>query len=509
MKIISYKILDSIMYWIGYDIGSSSVKAALIDSKDGREIGRVQFPKSEMPITAPNPGWGEQDPEIWWKHTREATAELLKQTQTNPEQIRGIGISYQMHGLVAVDKELKVVRPSIIWCDSRAVSTGEALLNDVGESKCREHLLNAPGNFTLSKLLWIKKHEPSLFERIYKIMLPGDYIAMRMSGTCTTTASGLSEGIMWDFKTDSPAWWLLEAAGVDSNLIPELVPTFGEQVRLNKEGATAIGLSEGIPVLYRAGDQPNNALSLNVMQPGEVAATGGTSGVVYAVTSSVETGEMSRINNFAHVNHTPDTPRIGKLLCINGTGIQYSWMQQNASCNLDYPEMNQLGAAVPVGSEGLRIFPFGNGAERMLNNARIGAKISGLDFNVHKQPHLYRAALEGIAFSFVYGMEILKADGVPLGKIRAGNDNLFRARVFSETIATLTGCSIEMVTTTGAAGAARAAATAAGAFSSLSEATATDQVQLHYEPLQETASYQEAYASWRHELIEQLKLEHP
>ena len=493
------------MYWIGFDIGSSSVKAALIDSDQGKEIGRVQFPKQEMPIAAPEPGWGEQDPELWWKHVREATAELLKTTQSQPEQIRGIGISYQMHGLVAVDKEQKVVRPSIIWCDSRAVGNGERLLEAVGEEKCKMHLLNAPGNFTLSKLLWVKEHEPSLYARIDKIMLPGDYIALRMSGQSTTTASGLSEGMMWDFKKNAPAFWLLEAASVDAALLPELVPTFGEQVVLNQQGAAELGLPEGIPVLYRAGDQPNNALSLNVMQPGEVAATGGTSGVVYAVTSSTQTGEMSRINNFAHVNHSAENPRIGKLLCINGTGIQYSWMQQQVSPDLDYPEMNRMGAEIPVGSEGLRIFPFGNGAERMLNNIRVGSTISGLDFNIHKRPHLYRAALEGIAFSFVYGMEILKADGVPLQKIRAGNDNLFRARVFSETIATLTGSSIEMVTTTGAAGAARAAATAAGVFKSMSEATATDQVQLRYEPLTENKAYREAYNAWKDELIKQLK----
>ena len=493
------------MYWIGYDIGSSSVKAALVDSERGSELGRVQFPKKEMPISAPQPGWGEQDPELWWKNAVLATAELLHSTGVAPEKIRGIGISYQMHGLVAVDKNLEVVRPSIIWCDSRAVGSGEDLLAQVGEAACREHLLNAPGNFTLSKLLWVKNNEPGRYERIHKIMLPGDYIAMRLSGRCTTTASGLSEGILWDFSRHEPAWWLLEAAGIGRGLLPELVPTFGEQVVLSGNGAREIGLPEGIPVLYRAGDQPNNALSLNVMEPGEVAATGGTSGVVYAVTDRTQTGEMSRINNFAHVNHRSEAPRIGKLLCINGTGIQYSWMQQQVSPGLDYPEMNRQGAAIRVGCEGLRIYPFGNGAERMLGNARIGARISGLDFNLHGRPHLYRAALEGIAFSFVYGMEILQQDGVPLQKIRAGNDNLFRARTFSETIATLTGSSIEMVATTGAAGAARAAAVASGAFASMAEATATDEVQLRYEPLPDAHAYQEAYAGWKNELTEQLK----
>ncbi len=494
------------MYWIGYDIGSSSVKAALIDSETGAETGRTQFPKKEMPIESPQPGWGEQDPELWWKNALQATADLLRQTGVPASAVQGIGISYQMHGLVVVDKDLQVLRPSIIWCDSRAVSIGDALLEQVGVDACRERVLNGPGNFTLSKLIWVKENQPELYNRIYKIMLPGDYIAMRLSGRCTTTASGLSEGIMWDFKEDAPADWLLEAAGIHPELLPELVPTFGPQVSVSGQAAAETGLPSGIPVLYRAGDQPNNALSLNVMEPGEVAATGGTSGVVYAVTDNTQTREMNRINNFAHVNHSSRQPRIGKLLCINGTGIQYSWMQQQISDGADYAEMNRLAGEIPVGSEGLRIYPFGNGAERMLENARVGARISQLNFNIHKRPHLYRAALEGIAFAFVYGMEILSGDGVALDKIRAGNDNLFRARVFSETITTLTGAAIEMVTTTGAAGAARAAAAAAGAFPSMKEATATDAVQFTYHPLDTPDPYRAAYQAWKNELNHLLKI---
>ncbi len=497
------------MYWIGYDIGSSSVKAALVSSGDGSEIARVQYPKREMDIDSPYPGWGEQPPELWWEQVRLATRELLEKTGTPPESVQGIGISYQMHGLVVVDKDLRPIRPSIIWCDSRAVSVGDTLLEKAGTESCRERLLNSPGNFTLSKLAWVREHEPGAYSKIFKAMLPGDYIALCLSGRCTTTPSGLSEGIMWDFRDNQPANWLLELAGIDPGLLPEIVPTFGTQAVVSEAGAQATGLKAGTPILYRAGDQPNNALALDVLEPGEVAATGGTSGVVYAVTDNTRTTEMNRINNFAHVNHTREAPRIGKLLCINGTGIQYSWMQQHVSEDSDYPEMNRMASEIPVGSQGLRIYPFGNGAERMLGNARVGARISGLDFNTHERAHLFRAALEGIAFSFVYGMEIMAADGVALKKIRAGNDNLFRSRTFAETIATLTGATIQMVATTGAVGAARAAGVAAGAFGSMREATATDTVQLEYTPLAKDTPYRDAYGHWKDELNTILKNYNP
>lgn len=497
------------MVYIGYDIGSSSVKAALIDGADGREILRVQSPEGEMPINAPEPGWGEQDPGMWWEHSLNATRSLLEQSGTSPEEVQGIGISYQMHGLVTVDKALHVIRPSIIWSDSRAVESGEQLAELAGEEACREQLMNRPGNFTLAKLFWLKQHEPETYGRIHKIMLPGDYIAMRFCGYPTTTASGLSEGILWDFKADAPANWLLEKAGIDPELLPEIVPGMGMQGQISARGAAESGLPEGTPILYRAGDQPNNALALNVMEPGQVAATGGTSGVVYAVTDRRETGEMSRINNFAHVNHRAGMPRIGKLLCINGTGIQYSWLKKQLGETYSYAEMNRLAATVPPGSEGLRVYPFGNGAERMLENRHMGAQISGIDFNIHNPEHLCRAVLEGIAYAFVYGMEIMEEDGVSPGGIRAGNDNLFRARPFGETIATLTGATIDLITTTGAAGAGRAAALSEGRFTSMAEATATDQIEGTYAPLPRPEPYRQAYQDWKNKLDTLLKNVHP
>lgn len=490
------------MYWIGYDIGSSSIKVALVEAGTGKVKDIVQEPKKEMPIDSINIGWGEQNPDLWWKYACLATQQIISKNSIDKNTIKGIGISYQMHGLVVVDKSQNVLRPSIIWCDSRAVDIGEQLFQNSGKLKCVDHLLNSPGNFTLSKLKWVKDNEPDTFAKIDKFMLPGDFLAMKLTGSCVTTPSGLSEGIMWDFKENKAASWLLEDAGIDPASVPEIRPSFSEQGIVNKQGAVESGLPEGIPVMYRAGDQPNNALALNVMEPGEIAATGGTSGVVYAISGQKKTQEHTRINSFAHVNHSKEHTRIGKLLCINGTGIQYSWVRSELSKGIGYDVMNQQAESVPIGSDGLHILPFGNGAERMLNNINKGSRMLNINFNVHKASHIYRAALEGIAFSFVYGMEILKNDGVDITSIKAGNDNLFRAGVFSKTIATLSNSKIDIVETTGAVGAARAAAYASGDFNSIGEATATDKVQQTYEPDASVEKYQEAYQAWKKNLNE-------
>ena len=487
-------------YYIGYDLGSSSVKAALIDSKTGKSVGVTNYPEKEMTILSVETGWAEQEPEVWWKNIGKVTQKLLAQTGISSDKIKGIGISYQMHGLVVVDKEAKVLRPSIIWCDSRAVQIGNDAFNGVGADKCVSNLLNSPGNFTLSKLKWVKENEPHLYEKIDKLLLPGDYIALKLTGEATTTISGLSEGIMWDFKQNKPADWLFNYMGISTDLIPTIVPTFSDQGKVTKFAAAEIGLPEGIPVLYRAGDQPNNALSLNVLHPGEIAATGGTSGVVYAVTDKTASKESIRINNFAHVNYTKEAPRIGKLLNINGAGIQYSWMKNHIAPTDSYSDMNDLASQVPVGSDGLRIIPFGNGAERMLHNSNNGSSIFNLNFNKHQNQHLFRAALEGIAFAFVYGIDILKNDGVKLSGMRAGNDNLFRSEIFSKTIATLIETEINIIDTTGAIGAARAAGVAAGDFATLEEAFSDNEQVLTYHPLNDRQIYVDAYNLWKNDL---------
>jgi len=397
---------------MGYDVGSSSIKATLMDAATGKALASATSPDRELEIIAKQAGWAEQHPATWWEHVKLATQKIKATAAFDASDVKAIGISYQMHGLVLVDKNKEVLRPAIIWCDSRAVQIGQKAARDIGARKCLKRLLNLPGNFTASKLAWVKANEPKTYAKVHKMMLPGDFVAMKMTGAIRTTPSGLSEGILWDFEKDRLADFVLDNYGISSDLIAETVPTFSIQGELTSAAAAELGLAPGTPVSYRGGDQPNNALSLSVLKPGEVAVTAGTSGVVYGVTDQSNYDPKSRVNIFVHVNHTAKKPRYGVLLCLNGTGILNSWLKHNvAGEGFDYPQMNDLAATVPVGSDGLVILPYGNGAERTLENRNIGASVHGWNFNIHKKAHLLRAAQEGIVFALNYGLEILRGRG--------------------------------------------------------------------------------------------------
>jgi xylulokinase len=485
------------MLSLGYDIGSSSVKGAIVDLESGKTLVSSQFPKEEMAIQSPHPGWAEQDPDLWWECVRQVTGILLSSKDVAPERIGSIGLSYQMHGLVVIDGAGHPLRPAIIWCDSRAVEIGNRAFKTLGEEYCLTHCLNSPGNFTASKLRWVQENQPDTYKRIAHAFLPGDYIAFRMTGEPTTTATGLSEGIFWDFSTASVARRVLEVYDIDERLLARVVPAMGVQGKLNVPAAQFLGLRAGTPVSYRAGDQPNNAFSLNVLEPGEVAATGGTSGVVYGVTDQTVSDRRSRVNLFAHVNYSATRPRLGILLCINGTGILFSWLRKIFGAASSYADLNALAANVPVGSEGISILPFGNGAERMLENRTPGGWIIGLDLVRHSQGHVIRAAQEGIAFSFRSGMAIMQDMGMSTGVIRAGHANLFLSPVFRETLANVTGARIELYDTDGAAGAARGAAVGVGACPTIADAFRSLKQIAIVEPQRNLMGQtQEAYRRW-------------
>lgn len=488
-------------YLIGIDVGSSSVKASVLNAETGGCAGDAFHPKSEAKILSPQPGFAEQDPQTWYESAKLAVREAVEIAGISPERVSAIGIAYQMHGLVCVDVDQKVLRPSIIWCDSRAVGHGEMAFAELGNDRCLEHLLNSPGNFTAMKLAWIRDNEPEVFARIDKVMLPGDWLAMRLTGAARTTESGLSEGIFWDFKQNELCSFLMESQGFSPDMIPERVDTFSAQGELTREAANAFGLKVGTPVSYRAGDQPNNALSLNVLKPGEVAATGGTSGVVYGVTDQVKFDPQSRVNTFLHVNHTAADPRLGILLCINGTGIFNSWTRRLLG-DVSFAEMNVLAESVAVGSEGLVALPFGNGAERVLGNRNLGAQLSGLDFNRHGRAHLCRALQEGIVHSFQYGIDVMKPLGLEISKIRAGRANMFLSDLFCQTLASVSGASIELYETDGALGAARGAGVGAGVYGSFDEAFSTLNCVRVVEPA--AGPYGESYERWTEALSQSI-----
>ncbi len=497
-------------YLLGIDVGSSSIKASIIDAYNGNLIAPASSPATELTITARKTGWAEQHPDLWWQHLKKVLHIIAQDSKNVLQDLIAIGIAYQMHGLVVVDKDNKPLRDAIIWCDSRAVPYGQRAFIELGEKRCLETLLNSPGNFTAAKLAWIKEQEPELFSRIYKILLPGEYIGLRLTGEAVTTPSGLSEGIMWNVIKDRPATFLLDYFGFDTSLLSDLRPSFSEQGWTTSKAAAELGLPAGIPVTYRAGDQPNNAFSLNVLQPGEAATTAGTSGVVYGITPQPIYDVRSRINTFINVNHTKEDNRYGVLLCLNGTGSLNQWLkrilggEQNKA--FDYETMNILASKANPGADNLRIFPYGNGAERTLDNRDLGALVENLNFNRHGQAELLRAGQEGIVFALYYGLEIMKELGINIKTVKAGKANMFLSPLFRETFATVTGTNVELYNTDGSMGAARGAGIGAGIYNSFDEAFSSLKCEEVITPRKQTSEqYADIYMQWKKRLQKIIK----
>ncbi|MCC9138112.1 xylulokinase [Pontibacter silvestris] len=491
------------MLLLGIDIGTSSIKVSVVDSETQKSVASAQYPDKETAIISNKPGWAEQSPDMWWEHAQQAILRANASGKYSPKDIGAVGIAYQMHGLVVVDKDQQVLRDSIIWCDSRAVEIGNEAFEKIGQERSLSHLLNSPGNFTASKLAWIKANEPETFSKIHRLMLPGDFISMKLTGEITTSTSALSEGVFWDFKSDNVSEDILKYFGFEKELIPEVRPLFSPHGELKSEVAEALSLKAGIPVTYKSGDQPNNALSLNVLQPGEVAATAGTSGVIYGVSDQLTYDPQSRVNTFAHVNYAGDKKRLGVLLCINGTGILNSWAKHNIGTEETYPSMNMAAQKVKVGSNGLRILPFGNGAERMLNNKIVGAHFHNIDLNLHTKAHIFRAVQEGIAFAFRYGLDIMRENGMEPKVIRAGNANLFQSELFAEAFVNATHVPVELYQNDGSVGAALGAGIGVKAFASANEAFNNFQPVKLIEP-KAIDQYEPIYQEWKELLLKQL-----
>lgn len=489
------------MLLLGIDLGTSSIKVSVTDAYTQQVLASVQYPDEENPVIAVKKGWAEQSPDTWWEQVQQAILKANATGKYNPKDIAAIGIAYQMHGLVIVDKQQKVLRNSIIWCDSRAVSIGEKAFEKIGKKKSLSHLLNSPGNFTASKLAWVKTDEPAIYKKTDKMMLPGDFIAMKLTGEATTSISALSEGIFWDFKKKELSNDVFSYYGLEKKLIPTINPVFSCHGYITKAIAEKLSLKEGIPVTYKAGDQPNNALSLNVLEPGEVAATAGTSGVIYGVSDQLTYDPQSRVNTFAHVNHTNSKTRTGVLLCINGTGIMNRWVREIISPSKKYSEINEEAQKVNIGCDGLRILPFGNGAERMLNNKITGARFLNLDLNLHKKQHLFRAVQEAIAYSFRFGLDIMREIGMNPTLIRAGKANMFLSSLFCEAFSNITNCTVELYNTDGSIGAARGAGLGAGFYKNNKEAfSGMEKLSIIKPEKKKKQAYEEVYQQWKNDL---------
>lgn len=484
------------MYLLGIDVGTSSIKVSVVEVATQKCVASAQFPETEAEIKSIKPGWAEQSPLDWWINTQKAILKVNATKLFNPLEIKAIGIAYQMHGLVLVNQAQEVLRDSIIWCDSRAVSLGQAAFEAIGEQEALKTLLNSPGNFTAAKLAWVKQNEADVYQKIAKMMLPGDFIAMKLTGNITTSISALSEGILWDFQKNQLAQSVVKYFDINPEFIPPIQDLFSNHGALSAKNAEVLGLKAGIPVTYKAGDQPNNALSLNVLQPGEVAATAGTSGVIYGVSNKLTFDPQSRVNTFAHVTYTPENKNTGVLLCINGTGSMYRWAKNSFAPQMSYAALNQLAATAPVGSKGLKVLPFGNGAERMLNNKYTGAQLSAVDVNNHQPADIFRAVQEGIAFAFRYGLDIMSENGMQPQIIRAGKANLFLSDLFAQTFVDVTGVPVELHENDGSVGAALGAGIGACIFKNASDAFTQQKALKTFQPMHSKA-YEPIYQEWK------------
>ncbi len=493
------------MLLCGVDVGTSSIKVSVVDAANQQLIYSTSFPEIENEISAPELGFAEQDPEHWWYCVKQAILKANASNTYNSKDIVSIGISYQMHGLVVLDSLFNVLRPSIIWCDSRAIEIGNNAYLGIGKDYCENNLLNSPGNFTASKLAWVKINQPDIYDNIHLVMLPGDFIAGRFTNEFTTTNSALSEGIFWDFNTDSISKPLLDYFGFNANLFPTVQPVFSNHGVITEKVAEELGLNCQVQVTYKAGDQPNNAFSLGVLNPGEIATTAGTSGVVYGVSDTLKYDQMNRVHSFAHVTHTQKSTRIGVLMCINGTGILNRWVRQNIASDLTYNEMNTLANNTPIGSRGLVCLPFGNGAERIFQNRNLGASFENLDFNQHSKSELIRAAQEGIAFSMAYGIEMLNATGIKANILKAGYANMYLSEVFTSTLINSSNVAVDLLESDGSFGAALGSGLGLGYYKSAKEAVSQIKRIKTCEPQKELISETlEAYSKWKESLRSKL-----
>lgn len=411
------------MAFLGIDVGTSSVKVSIV-GEDGVILASATAPaSSERAINSPNPNWAEQNPEDWWEDAQQAILNLPLEARL---QVEAIGIAYQMHGLVLVDSQFQPVRPSIIWCDGRNIQESQILAESLGLDALENRLLNKPGTLTLAKLAWVAEHEPETLAKAHTFGLPGDFIAYKLTGEWSTTKSGYSEMVGWDFGASIPFEEGFRKAGWKLPL-PEARPNLEEGAPIQKVIAEKLGLPPSARVTYRAGDQPNNAFGLGVLQQGETAISAGTSGVLYGIGDS-SPGLHEGINRFLHVNS-----QIGVLMCLNGVGSALAFARRTWFQNQSYEALSELASqANPENCP--YFFPFGNGAERILSE-RAFSGFTELDFNRHNLPELARSVFEGIAFAYRLGSEKMEKAGC-LSKVVNGTESgLLKSSFFAQLLA--------------------------------------------------------------------------
>jgi xylulokinase len=425
------------MYWMGIDVGTGGTRALLVDSK-GREIATHTASHEEMRM--PHPMWAEQDPGDWARAAIEAVRGVLSKAGATGADVRGVGLSGQMHGLVILDDKSNVIRPSLIWCDQRSSDQVEFINQKVGRSKILEHIANPMlTGFTLPKLLWVRDHEPAHFKRVKKLLLPKDYVRFHLTGEFAIDAADASGTGVFDVLQRRWSMEMMNALDLDPAILPRAYESPEVSARISKSAAEATGLREGTPVMAGAGDQAASAVGNGIVEPGIVSCTLGTSGVVFAHSESAAYDPQGRIHTFCHA-----VPGKWHVMGVTqGAGLSLRWMRDQLMPGASYDAMLAEAATAPAGSNGLFWLPYlmGERTPHLDPHARGGW--IGLTAK-HTRADLIRSVIEGVCYSQKDALDLIEQTGAQASKVRASGGGArsrfwrqLLADIFAKPVATL------------------------------------------------------------------------
>ena len=404
---------------MGIDVGTGGTRVVVVDTR-GKII--TSATEEHEPFASIEAGWAEQRPEDWWRAARIAIRKALQDSRARADQISCLGFSGQMHGAVMLDRAGQVVRPALIWCDVRTQKQADDLTALLGSQRVIELTSNpALTNFTLTKLLWTREHEPGNWQRVRSVMLPKDYVRFRLTGLVATDVADASGTLMLDVKHRRWSKEMMKAAEIDDSVLPALYESPEVCGKISAEGAEASGLAMGTRVVAGAGDQAAGAVGLGIVTPGTVSATIGTSGVVFAATDEPVTDAGGRLHTFCHA-----MPNRWHLMGVTqAAGLSLEWLRDAffkdcaSTSNNEYEQMVHEAEAVPPGADGLLWAPYLMGERTPHLDPSVRGALVGLTAS-HSRGHLTRAVLEGVAFSLKDTFTIFEEMRVPIARVRLG-----------------------------------------------------------------------------------------
>jgi xylulokinase len=451
------------MYWLGIDVGTGGTRALLVDA-DGKVRHSFTSPHEDMRMERPL--WAEQRPENWWDAAQLAIRGVLATAGASGADVRGIGLSGQMHGLVLLDAANQVIRPALIWCDQRSQTQVDGINELVGKETVLSCIANPVlTGFTLPKLLWVRDNEPANFARVRKFLLPKDYLRFQLAGVHVCDVSDASGTALFDVVRRQWSFSLAAQLGIDRSILPEVLESSDISGRVSRAAALATGLSEGTPIVAGAGDQAASAVGNGIVEAGIMSCTIGTSGVVFAHTPAPAYDPAGRVHTFCHaVRGTWHVMGV-----TQGAGLSLQWFRNNLAPGTGYDTLTAEASTAETGSQGLYWLPYlmGERTPHLDANARGGW--IGLTAR-HTRADLIRSLLEGVSYSQMDGLEIIEKMGVTVNSVRVSGGGA-RSAFWRQMLANVFGRRVAVLESEegSAYGAALLALVGTGEFSSVGE----------------------------------------